>query len=55
MDMCTERADTTTENLYQVSDFAGYKRGFLQLFGFEVSGVDYDAEVDPVVPIANLV
>ena len=38
-----------------MSDFAGYKREFLQLFGFEVDGVDYDAEVDPVVEIANLV
>jgi len=48
-------ADTTTENLYDISDFAGYKRGFLQLFGFEVDGVDYEAEVDPVVPISGLV
>ncbi len=47
--------DTTTENLYEVSDFAGYKRGFLQLFGFEVDGVDYEADVDPVVPIAGMV
>ncbi len=46
---------TTTENLYDVSNFAGYKRGFLQLFGFEVDGVDYEAEVDPVVPISGLV
>ena len=46
---------TTTENLYEVSDFAGYKRGFLQLFGFEVDGVDYEADVDPVVPISGLV
>lgn len=45
----------TTENLHQLSDFAGYRREFLQLFGFEVDGVDYDAEVDPVVPIAQLV
>ena len=46
---------TTTDNLYEVSDFAGYKRGFLQLFGFEVDGVDYEADVDPVVPISGLV
>ena len=46
---------TTTENLYEVSDFAGYKRGFLQLFGFEIDGVDYEAEVDPVVPIREMV
>mgnify|MGYP001828740228 FL=1 len=46
--------DINTETLRQLSDFAGYKREFLQLFGFEVDGVDYDADVDSVVPIANL-
>ena len=46
--------ETTTENLRQVSDFAAYKRGFLQLFGFEVDGVDYDGDVNPLVPIPNL-
>jgi len=45
----------TTENVHELSDFAGYKRGFLQLFGFEVPGVDYEADVNPVVPIRNLV
>jgi enoyl-[acyl-carrier protein] reductase / trans-2-enoyl-CoA reductase (NAD+) len=45
----------TTESINELSDFAGYKQGFLQLFGFEVPGVDYDADVDPVVPIANMV
>jgi enoyl-[acyl-carrier protein] reductase/trans-2-enoyl-CoA reductase (NAD+) len=45
----------TTETIPELSDFAGYKTSFLQLFGFEVPGVDYDADVDPVVPIANLV
>ncbi|MGA0805203.1 MAG: enoyl-ACP reductase FabV [Pseudohongiellaceae bacterium] len=45
----------TTENVNELSDFAGYKQGFLQLFGFEVAGVDYEADVDPVVPIRNLV
>lgn len=44
-----------TDNLDQLSDFAGYKQEFLQLFGFEVAGVDYDADVDPVVEITNLV
>jgi enoyl-[acyl-carrier protein] reductase/trans-2-enoyl-CoA reductase (NAD+) len=39
----------------ELSDFDGYRREFLQLFGFEVDGVDYDADVDPVVPIAQLV
>ena len=44
-----------TDTLHQLSDFAGYKREFLQLFGFEVDGVDYDADVNPHVTIANLV
>lgn len=46
---------TTTENLYELSDFPGYKRGFLQLFGFEVDGVDYEADVNQIVPIAGMV
>ncbi|MEH6518514.1 MAG: enoyl-ACP reductase FabV [Halioglobus sp.] len=45
----------STDNLRDISDFAGYKREFLQLFGFEIDGVDYDAEVDPDVKIANMV
>ena len=38
----------TTENLREVSDFAGFQREFRGLFGFEVDGVDYDqpAETD---------
>ena len=43
-----------TDNLKDLSDFDGYRREFLQLFGFEVDGVDYDADVDPVVPITQL-
>jgi enoyl-[acyl-carrier protein] reductase/trans-2-enoyl-CoA reductase (NAD+) len=44
----------STENLRERSDFDGYKREFLQLFGFEVEGVDYDADVNPDVKIDNL-
>ena len=44
----------STENLRERSDFEGYKREFLQLFGFEVDGVDYEADVDPNVPIREL-
>jgi enoyl-[acyl-carrier protein] reductase/trans-2-enoyl-CoA reductase (NAD+) len=46
--------DINTETLRDLSDFDGYKREFLQLFGFEVDGVDYEADVSPDVPIANL-
>jgi len=36
----------TTENLREVTDYAGYKHEFLQLFGFDRADVDYDAEVE---------
>jgi enoyl-[acyl-carrier protein] reductase/trans-2-enoyl-CoA reductase (NAD+) len=38
----------TTENLFEITDYAGYKHEFLKLFGFERADVDYDAEVNPV-------
>ncbi|MCG7599396.1 trans-2-enoyl-CoA reductase family protein [Halomonas sp. McH1-25] len=38
----------TTENLFDITDYAGYKHDFLKLFGFERDDVDYDAETDPV-------
>lgn len=37
------------ENIYQVTDYQGYKDEFLRLFGFGIDGVNYDEEVDPVV------
>jgi enoyl-[acyl-carrier protein] reductase / trans-2-enoyl-CoA reductase (NAD+) len=36
----------TTENLREVTDYAGYKHEFLKLFGFDRDDVDYEAEVD---------
>ncbi|WP_239482267.1 enoyl-ACP reductase FabV [Zestomonas insulae] len=39
----------TTENLFQLTDYAGYKHEFLKLFGFERKDVDYDADVSPAV------
>ena len=48
-------AQIGTENLDELSDFAGYREEFLQLFGFEVPGVDYDADVDPAITIAQMV
>ena len=38
--------EVTTENLHELSDYAGFKRGFRNLFGFEVDGVDYDEPVE---------
>ena len=42
-----------SDNLMKISDFAGYQREFMQLFGFELDGVDYQADVDTLVPIAG--
>ena len=39
----------TTENLNDLSDFDGYKSEFLRLFGFAIDGVDYDADISPMV------
>ena len=39
----------TTENLWQDTDYAGYKHEFLRLFGFDRKDVDYDADVNPDV------
>jgi enoyl-[acyl-carrier protein] reductase/trans-2-enoyl-CoA reductase (NAD+) len=41
----------TTDNLAQLTDIAGYRRDFLRLFGFEMDGVDYEADVNPEVAI----
>jgi len=44
----------TSENLHELTDFAGYKTEFLRLFGFAIEGVDYGANVNPEVPIPDL-
>lgn len=36
----------TSENLDELSDFAGYQENFLNLFGFEMDGVDYKADTE---------
>lgn len=40
----------TEENLFELTDYKGYNTEFLKLFGFGIGGVDYQADVDPVVP-----
>ena len=39
----------TTENLFELTDYKEYKEEFLQLFGFGLDGIDYDAESDTLV------
>ena len=41
----------TTENLDDLTDFAGYREAFLQMHGFDFDEVDYDVDVDPDVPM----
>jgi len=43
-----------TDNLLQTTDFTGYREEFMQLFGFCVPGVDYAADLSPVVHIPHL-
>lgn len=47
--------DATTETLPAIGDLAGYKTDFLNLFGFDIAGVDYQADVNEVVDIPGLV
>lgn len=44
-------AKVNTENLHELSDFAGYQAEFLKLFGFGLDGVDYGADTNPDVPL----
>lgn len=45
----------STENLHEVTDFAGYKSEFLRLFGFGFEQVNYEEDVNPEVAIPHLV
>lgn len=47
-------SEVNTENLNELTDFAGYQENFLRLFGFGLDGVDYEASVDPEVAIPSL-
>ena len=43
----TERwAQINTDNFHELSDYAGFRRRFRNLFGFEVDGVDYETTVE---------
>ena len=42
---CMEK--TTDENLYIQTDISGFKHDFLEAHGFDVEGIDYEADSDP--------
>ncbi len=45
--------EVSSDNVERLSDLAGYRHDFLQLFGFGVDGVDYEADVDSNVPLTT--
>lgn len=44
----------TTENLEEISDIAGYRNDFFNLFGFNFDQVDYEAETNEVVTVPSI-
>jgi enoyl-[acyl-carrier protein] reductase/trans-2-enoyl-CoA reductase (NAD+) len=44
----TERMEKiTSENIFELSDVAGFKHDFLAAHGFDIANVDYSADTDP--------
>jgi enoyl-[acyl-carrier protein] reductase/trans-2-enoyl-CoA reductase (NAD+) len=43
----TRWAALTTESLPNLADLPKYRMEFLKLFGFDLGGVDYEADIDP--------
>ena len=46
--------DAVTENLSEIGDLEGYRKDFYNLFGFDVDGVDYNADTNEVVNIESI-
>ena len=44
-----------TETIDEMTDYVGYHHEFLKLFGFDVDGVDYDADLSPLAEINHLI
>lgn len=42
-------SQVNSDNLDELTDFAGYQNEFYRLFGFGYDSVDYDADVNPIV------
>ncbi|MDR1839744.1 MAG: hypothetical protein LBQ93_09225 [Treponema sp.] len=36
----------TTENVFKETDVAGFKHDFMEAHGFDVEGIDYNADVE---------
>lgn len=42
------------DTINEITDFPYYRHEFMRLFGFDIPGVDYESDVDPVVPIKQM-
>ncbi len=42
-----------TDNVHAIADVQGYSDDFLRLFGFNLKNVDYNADVEIIVPLAS--
>lgn len=47
-------AEVTTENIEAISDLAGYRKDFFNLFGFEFDGIDYNQESDELTQVESI-
>jgi len=43
-----------SDTLDELTDYVGYHQEFLKLFGFDLTGVDYEADISPELTINNL-
>ena len=52
----THWSEITEANLNAITDFSGYRRAFLNMHGFDVDGVNYEAEqiVDVAIPLEEV-
>ncbi|MGG5569611.1 enoyl-ACP reductase FabV [Myroides odoratimimus] len=46
--------EVTSENIEAISDLAGYRKDFFNLFGFEFDSIDYSLESDELTTVASL-
>jgi enoyl-[acyl-carrier protein] reductase / trans-2-enoyl-CoA reductase (NAD+) len=44
----------TTDNLMQLSDLQGYQDEFYHLFGFNIPGINYNADINPIRTIESI-
>lgn len=47
-------SEVNTDNLLSLTDIQGYRHEFQKLFGFDIAGVNYGVEVDPIVQIPSI-